>query len=589
MLAVLAVLGGTGYLARFELMRMYEDLPAFTHSAGDLREVLVSMQDGTQLATSIAEPEGEGPWPAILIRNPYDQMTSLMNAMFCGRFVRYGYACVFQSVRGQGESEGEWEPLVNEGRDGRDTLDWLVDQPFQNGQIALVGPSYLAAVQWAIAPDFPPEVKTFVPTVFTTNQHDVLYEDGMFRHETFTAWSAILPRRGMVTDGAGARYQQAIRHRPHIEVDERFFGGRLPWYRSWISSPSPSADLWQLPDNLRMLAAPETLDIPILMIGGWYDVFFGPQMKDWQRLATRSKSRLMVGPWTHIGQPGEALETPDADGGLMQWELLLDWLGHHLKGEALENEPGVSTYVMRENRWVTRPAWPPETHSRELFLNGLTGSGSCDGGRLAGVAPEAEERVSYVYDPDDPVPTRGGSGMLAFVLPDFDGAPAANAWQGALCERSDILSFSTDPMQEPLQIVGTIEVSLSVASSAPDSAFTAKLVEVLPDGRAVNIRDGITSIAYRGNAESPRPYEAGDVVDLKISLWPIEWTVPEGSHLRLDISSSDFPKYHAHPNRFGNWALQDGADSATQTLHAGPGRRSVLSLPVAVKHIASMN
>lgn len=581
-IAALVVVGLAvgAYLFRFELMRMREGLPPYTHSAGPERSLMLPMRDAVELATEVFEPSGEGPWPTILIRNPYSLPGPLFRDMFCGRLIRYGYACVFQETRGQGASGGEWEPLVNERRDGVDTLDWLLAQDFHDGNLAMIGPSYLAAVQWAIAADLPPEVKTFVPTVFTANMHDVLYQDGMFRHESFTAWSALMPRRGMQMDGSGENYQRAIRHRPHREVDERFFGGRLDWYRDWVSSPAPSAPLWHQADNVRMRAAPETLGIPILMVGGWYDVFFGPQLDDWQRLATRSTSRFVIGPWTHMGRPGKALDTPDASGGLMQWAAVLDWLGHHLKGEPLAAPPGVTTYSMRENRWHTRPAWPPETKRLRLHLGQTTRARSCTGGTLDREENGDRQQIGYVYDPLDPVPTRGGAGMLAFALPDFDGMEVANVWQEDLCERQDILSFVSSPLEAPLHIAGSIKVSLTVASSAADTSFTAKLVEVFEDGRAINIRDGITSLAYRGNAPSPLSYEPGREIDIEIPLWAIEWRVPKGSRLRLDISSSDFPKYHAHPNLAGIWAEQASSEPAQQTLLTGAGRSSWIDLPI---------
>jgi putative CocE/NonD family hydrolase len=580
-LAALVLLGGTAYLFRHELLRQIQGLPPFTHSAGEERLDMLRMRDGVRLATTVYQPRGEGPWPAILIRNPYMRF-DIMVRSWCGRLVRYGYACVYQDVRGQGASEGEWEPLVNEGSDGEDTLRWLAAQQFQDGNIAMIGPSYLAAVQWAAAADLPPEVKTFVPSVTALNLHDIVYQDGMFRHETFTAWAAMMRQRGLPRSDAGQSYQQAIRHRPHLEIDERFYGMRLPWYRQWVTSPSPSAPLWQTADSRRLLETPERLKVPILMIGGWYDVFLGPQMRDWHRLATRAQSRYLVGPWTHVGQGGPALDTPDAGGGLLQWPVLLDWIGHHLKGEPLENGPGVATYVMRENRWVTRPAWPPPTRRLRLHLRGAGQASSCDGGRLDEAAPTEREEASYSYDPDDPVPTRGGAGMLAFILPGFDGAPPATVWQEGLCERSDVLSFVSDPLEAPLHLAGAVQVALTVASDAPDTAFTARLVEVLPDGRAVNIRDGITSLAYRNGAKAPLSYTPRQEVGIAIPFWPIEWKVPAGSRLRLDVSSSDFPKYHAHTNRAGIWSEQVDAAKAEQRLLVGPELQGWVDLPVVI-------
>lgn len=577
--AALLVVAACAYLLRFDLTRIAVGLPPFTHSAGPESFQMLPMRDGTRLATTTYLPSGAGPWPAILMRNPYLHFDVVVRS-WCGRFVRYGYACVYQDVRGQGESEAEWEPLVNESRDGQDTLRWLVAQPFQDGNTAMVGPSYLAAVQWAAAAmELPPEVKTFVPSVFTSNPREVLYQNGMFRHEMSTAWVALMPRRGMRGRAGGEGYQRATRHRPHREVDELFFGGRLPWYREWLSSPAPMAPLWQGEENRRLVAAPETLRVPILMIAGWYDIVLGPQLGDWQRLATRSQSRLIVGPWTHLGSSRQAIETPDAGGGLMQWPVLLDWVGHHLKGEPLENRPGVATYVMREGRWVERSAWPPPTEKLRLYLIGTDEARRCEGGRLAETPAGSRQAAHFVYDPENPVPTRGGAGMLAFILPGFGGAPTASVWQEALCEREDVLSFASKPLDAPLHIAGTIEVGITATSDAADTSFTAKLVEVLPDGRAVNIRDSITSLAYRNGAATPRAYTPGEPVDLLIPFWPIEWKVPAGSRLRLDVSSSDFPKFHAHSNRAGLWSEQTDSVKAAQAVLTGPGRGGWLDLP----------
>jgi len=577
--AFVILLAVAGWFARYEIMRISEGLPAFTHSAGQASGETVAMRDGILLAATIYQPEGDGPWPTVLIRNPYQGFDFIVGG-WCELLTRYGYACIYQDVRGQGESEGDWEPLVNERDDGIDTLAWLTAQSFQDGNVGMMGPSYLAAVQWAVAGDLPKEVKTLIPAVFTTRTYDTLYADGMFRHESFTAWTATMPTRGMNRQDSGEQYAKAIQHRPHNEVDELYFGHNLPWYQDWIGSPSRSDTYWKQDLHQLFKSNPARIEVPILMIGGWYDVFFGPQFEDWKRLASRSKSRFVIGPWTHIGQSGEAFDTPNAGGGLTQWKLVLDWFGHHLKGEVLANAPGVAVYQMGNNEWVEYAQWPPATDPLRFYLDATGDSHRCDGARLAGQPATAEIETNFVYNPDDPVPTRGGSGMLAFILPGFDGAPPANVWQGDLCAREDILSFLSDPLSAPLHIAGAITVGLTVASDAKDTSFTAKLVEVYPDGRAVNIRDGITTLAYRNGSTEPMPYEAGVPVDLTLEFWPIDWAVTEGSRLRLDVSSSDFPKYHAHPNRAGVWSAQAHAVEATQGLYTGPSRASWLELPV---------
>ena len=572
-LALLAILvvAGAGYLVRHEIMRAWEGLPPFTHGAGEELEAMVPMADGVRLYTTVSLPDAPAPFPTVLIRNPYAEFGIILRDTLCGRFVRYGYACVLQDVRGQGKSEGEWNPGTNELNDGYDTLAWLVEQPFQDGNVGMVGPSYLASVQWAAAAaGLPPEVKTIVPAVYATDLRGVMYQDGMFRHETFTAWASMMRSANFDMMAAGEDYQRALKYRPHGKVDEAIFGTAMPWYQDMIDSASPSAPFWRLPPSVWLHEAPTRTRIPVLMIGGWYDVFFGPQFDDWQRLASRDRSRYVIGPWTHIGEGGEALETPGAEGGLFQWGEMLPWLETHLKGMPATQPTGVKAYRMHDNRWIEYATWPPATTTVRYTLGNLAGSNACTGGTLGDDAVGGGEgSVSFVYDPDNPAPTRGGAGMLAFILPGFDGAAPANAWQEGLCERDDVLSFVTGPLASALTISGAPRVALSVSSSAEDTAFTAKLVEVLPDGRAMNIRDSITSLAYRNGTQRALDYTPGERVEVDIRFWPIEWTLQPGSRLRLDISSSDFPKFHAHLNRRGNWPDIEAPVVATQTLYAG--------------------
>jgi putative CocE/NonD family hydrolase len=566
------------YLGRHEIARMNEELPQFTAAAGETQEERIVMQDGVKLFATVMLPKGEGPFPAILVRNPYAKFATIIRDSLCGRFVRYGYACVLQDVRGQGESEGEWSPMVNEVGDGRETINWLVGQAFQDGNIAMVGPSYLASVQYAVAASgLPEEVKTLIPAVYTTDLSDVLYSNGMFRHETFTAWASMMRGANSDIDDAGGDYQKAIKYLPHNKVDTDVFGVPMPWYQDMIDVERAQKSLFSSPDALLIAEVPERIEVPILMVSGWYDVFFGGQMADWERLATRSNSRFILGPWTHMGDSGEAFEIENAEGGLFQWKEMLPWLEHHLKGKPLEKPPGLYAFTMGENEWHYYKEWPGPIAKQTFSLNKLLDSTDCDGGELA-LEEGLSEPVSYQYDPLDPVPTKGGAGMLAFILPGFEGASPANVLQDGLCDRQDVLTFVTSPLESPMLIAGQISVNLEVSSSAPDTAFTAKLIEVFLDGSAVNIRDNITSLAYRDGGFSPREYTSGESITLKIDMWPIEWRVSKGSRIRLDISSSDFPKFHAHRNRAGPWAEQNGVDVATQTLFGG-----TLELPVSAR------
>ncbi len=561
-------------------VRVASGLPPYRADVDRIVVERVAMRDGARLTTRIFFPEGEGPWPVIVVRNPYDMWNIFDTVM--KTFARYGYVVVHQDVRGRFGSEGEWLPLLNERRDGLDTLAWITTQPWQDGNIGLWGMSYLSAVQWAVAADLPPEVKTIVPMVIGTDLRNVVYEKGAFRHEIFTFWAALMPDHGMGLTNAIA-YRKAVAHWPPGEVDEKFLGKRLPWYREWQRSPHASAPLWNLPDAELLDTVATRVDVPVLMMSGWYDIFIESQLNDWQRLATQKDSRLLVGPWTHIlGISGDGVKDFDNAGhGGNLIRPIIHWFDHHLKGMPLDDWGPVRTYEIGENVWHDRPAWPPATTTVTLGFTRLRHAGGCDGGRIV-AGPSELGKVSWSYDPRNPVPTRGGGPMLAFVLPGWTDAEPSNRDQRGLCERTDVVTFISAPLSRPLRLAGKAIVHLTVASSARDTAFTAKLIEVDSRGRALNVQDTITTLAFRNDSPEPLPYEPGSPVDVTLDMWPIEWTFQPGTRLRIDLSSSNWPAYHAHANRAGPWASQTAPVTARQTVYFGPDTATRLELPVRI-------
>ncbi|MEO1362075.1 MAG: CocE/NonD family hydrolase, partial [Pseudomonadota bacterium] len=273
-----------------------------------------------------------------------------------------------------------------------------------------------------------------------------------------------------------------------------------------------------------------------------------------------------IGIW-HFEVAKRPIVGPGADGGRFNFREMLPWLDHHLKGTSPKPATGVSLYVMGDGEWQQRDQWPDTARYHTYFLSDLEAANTCNGGSLAPQPMRGE--LDFVYDPDNPVPTQGGAGLWAHIIPGFEGAAPSNVSQDGLCERDDVLTFQTKPLENRLLISGRIEVSLDVASTAPDTAFTAKLIEVFPDGSAYNIRDSITSLAYRNGGDEPLDYTPGERVSIAFDIWPVVWHTQVGSKLRLDVSSSDFPKFHAHTNRAGPWAEQTGADLATQTVFGG--------------------
>ena len=244
-------------------VRLRYDLPEFRNAVASREVQMVAMRDGVKLATDIYTPDTPGPWPVVLIRDPYSayDLMDPINQTLC----RYGYMVVHQDVRGRLRSEGEWNPIFNERKDGIDTIEWLKQQSFFDGNLALYGPSYLGIAQWVLLDGLPPEVKTIIPQVASTSLYDSVYEDGMFRHEFLSFWASAMPSHGLAPLNQ-LTYQEAIRTFPN-RTNQIALEGELPWYREWQQSVSPRAPLWQTPDLTAIQTALASTDVPVLMVG----------------------------------------------------------------------------------------------------------------------------------------------------------------------------------------------------------------------------------------------------------------------------------------------------------------------------------
>lgn len=575
------VLSVTCFAGRHELARKARGLPPYTHRVLPMQTEWVSLPDGVRLRTELFRPRGLEQAPAVFIRNPYDLLVPILRVQ-CGMLARYGYACALQSVRGRAGSEGEWIPLVNEREDGLAALRWLVQQPWVDGNVALYGASYLAWTQWSLADQLPPEVKTLIPAVYGLSTYDNVYERGLMRHDLATAWATLMPD-GQTHLRADDAYIAAARHQPALEADERYMGGRLDWYREWQRASSPGDPYWTQPPGHLVPQIPPRVSVPALMVGGWFDPFLYSQLWTFGRLGGRADSVLLIGPWNHIGRPTGDLESPLATGGLEQWPLMLEWLDHHLRGAPLRTlTPGeVRTLAPNDDQWRRRPGWPPPAEGLTLHLGDAARAQSCAGGSLSPNAT-AGGQVEYVYDPAQPNPTRGGASLLSFLFFRTVGPTPGPVDQGDSCAREDVLSFRGEVLPAAMRLVGAPRLTLTVRSTAPDTAFVARLIAEQPEG-AVLIREAAATLALPTvQTLQPAPYTPGEERTVELDFWPIEWVAPAGSRLRLDLSSSSFPALAVHANRAGPWAEQTASDPATQTILVGEGR-STLVLQRAVE------
>lgn len=559
------------------IVRSSNGLPEYTHAEGAWRHVDVPMRDGVKLKTHILMPAGLERAPMVLIRNPYPR--DLLFTLSCGVFSRYGIGCVVQDVRGQRESEGEWHPLIHEIDDGEDTLAWLDAQPFAES-IALYGQSYLAGTALAASSQLPPKVKTMVLAVFGTDLRKVVTERGLFPHELLTVWASYMPSRERPAD-AKRSFEQALAYRPHLECDEVAFGGKRPWYREWLEASLPTAPIWTLAANQKLKEIPPRIQLPVLYIEGFDDPFLPAGLETFSRLGSKERSHLALLPTSHVGlQPG-AVTIAGAEGQYL-WKLPVPWLLHHLKGAPLPfPATGVTSWARGEVEPVHRAEWPPPTQTEGLVLQPqLSDAKEPCVQRALGGEPGTPALLSYRYNPLRPWLSEGGArglGMPLLVAGTLNPGPQRQTWD---CGRSDVIRFTTPVLAAPKRIAGTMRLDLSVRSSAKDTAFYAKLVDIDPDGFAVHMTDGAATLRLpTARDEAYVPYEPHSVRRLEVEFFPTEWVLQPGHRLGLWVSSSNYPALSAHLNTEEPWFKSKTPLLAEQTMELGGP--SVLQLQVA--------
>ena len=525
------------------------------------------MRDGVKLITKVCVPDSGERWPCLLIRTPYDVFWGMepINAI---PFVEQGYAVAIQFCRGTCGSGGEYNPFEQERNDGIDALRWLAKQPWQDGNIGTYGSSYMAFDQWVIADSLPPEVKTMYIDSGGADWYTAVYANGMFRHDGYTGWPL-----GIYGDRNDPRqnYHNALKLRPHNTMCEKLLGREIPYYRGLISSPARSDPYWE--DSCWQTAweNPSKINVPICVVEGWFDHNVASVMTSVKGLRPeiRKESRLVFGPWDHIGQLPGVLEYPDGGKfGPGRILLMLGWFDRMLKGVDKDTPPISEYYAIGEGKWHTFDVWPPKTKAERFYLwAGVT----------LGRMPEGSGNYRYEYDPGKPpLQVVGGSDLMSWI---GSNGPHGPELQPDYTDRDDVLVFKSQPLPGALFMTGSPVVSLEVSSTAPDTSFMVRLSEEFEDGTTVNIVDGASSILLRNESETVLEYMPGEKVVLSFRMYDIAWELKKGSRLRLDVSSSNFPMYHLHPNKVGIWSAIEDWDKAEQTVYFG-SERSAIYLPI---------
>jgi hypothetical protein len=519
------------------------------HRARVLEESAVAMRDGVRLRTLRVGPAEGGARPTLLIRTPYGigWNPPLFALPIVARFfARRGYHVVLQDTRGRYGSEGAFYPLRPEADDGRDALEWISKQPWFDGRLGMWGASYFGYTQLSVAADPPEYLKALVPIVTTTDFHAFFYPGGAFSLLSALRWAAGNGER----KGRRAperRLPAAARARPlRGAVDAT--GRSAAFFADWVDHP-------ELDDYWRAINRTEARGtrVPTLNVAGTYDIFCGPQIEDFHSLG--AASCLDLTPAAHGSYAISARRLGWRNAGMLrQFASHLAFLDHHLQGRPLARGR-VRRYVQGEDRWLESPTWPPPgARSVRLHLRA--------GARLDAEAPGGDEAPDrFVYDPSDPVPTRGGT---------FLGPRAGPADQRPLESRADVLRYDTPPLAHAHTLAGPVRVHLRVSSDAPATDFTAKLVQVPADpGRpALNLCEGIARL----------PRIDGEAIPAAIDLWHASAAIPAGDRLRLEISSSNFPRFDAHPNVAGHPGHATEQRPARQTVHHARDAASWLEL-----------
>ena len=561
--------------------------------------VPAKMRDGTILYADIYRPVADGTYPVLLIRLPY-------NKAFAQSFV-YGppewyaaqcYIVVSQDVRGQFASQGTFYPFRNEMNDGYDSVEWAAQLPGSTGKVGMYGFSYVGATQWLAAVQAPPHLTAIVPAHTSSDYYDGwFYEGGALSLAFAESW----PLSGLVNSAIWRLGEQQVvdqlnKGKDQLPTVYAYLPiGYLPWlvpqqpevagyFFDWIKHDTRDEywKQWSIRDRWSKVT------VPALNIGGWYDVFLAGTIENFTGMrvnggseVARNGQQLVIRPYDHMPWLTKIGDVEFGSAAANKTnEQMVRWFDYWLKGKSngVDKDPKVRVFVMGANTWREAENWPvPDTRFTAYFLHSLGQANSLYGnGSLSTQQPNSDEPPDhFVYDPADPVPSRGGHSCCTAAA-----VPQGPHDQGNVEKRADVLVYSTPALTEPMEVTGPIKVTLHAASSAVDTDWTIKLVDVFPDGRAINVSNGILRASTRNSLERREPIEPGKVYAYSFKSSATSNLFDVGHQIRVEISSSNFPHY----DRNLNTGHPVGSDTemvvARQTVHHSATYPSQILLPV---------
>ncbi len=534
--------------------RLLDLPPADTHDIVIERDLKVVMPDRVTLLTDHYAPRGRPGLPTILVRSPYGR-AGLFGALFGAPFAERGFQVVIQSCRGTFGSGGYLDPFATERADGLATLAWLREQPWYSGELATVGPSYLGFVQWAIAAEAGPDLKAMVPQVTTADFRGETYAGESFTLDTALAWTYMMANQEkspLQVIASNLRSKSTLRRvfaqLPLSEADARAIGKTSPFYQQWLAHNAPGDAYWPsrgFRDKVAQVTA------PVHLIGGLYDIFLPWQLDDYAALRAAGRAPyLTIGPWVHTSS---GLVRASAKESLI-------WLQAHLLGDrrALREAP-VRVFVTGAEAWRDFSEWPPPGAKPERWYLGA-------GGILAASPPLASPPTRYRYDPADPTPAVAGPSLYG---------RSGVADNRALESRPDVLTFTSEPLRRDREVIGPVTAELHVRSSLAHTDFFARLCDVPPSGKSINVCDALVRV----RPDSPA-LEADGSLKLALALWPAAHRFRRGHRLRLQISSGAHPRFARNPGTGEPLGTAIRLVAADQSVYHDPEHPSAVVLSV---------
>ena len=558
-------------------------------------------RDGVTLNADIYRPKADGKFPVIMMRTPYDKSVGWA-ASPAYQIAAHGYVVIVQDVRGRYTSEGEFYTFRHESADGYDAVEWAAALPYSNGKVGMMGGSYVGATQMLAAIARPPHLAGICPVVTASNYHENwAYQGGALEQwfdqnwatqlATNTLWRLIeKDTNALIGAPTLPLTQYPAFNYVALPAGAAATAQIAPYYLDWLAHPSYDSywKQWSIEENF------SEIQVPALHIGGWYDIFLGGTIRNYIGIkahggtdAARNGQRLLIQIGGHAGFGRRIGDVEFGDDALKfpSTQVVIDWYDYLFKG--VQNEFAVDgpaaagkpvhVFVMGENKYHQESDWPPpEAKLTRYFLHSGGSANSLRGdGSLSLTAPKKEGSDKFTYDPANPARTIGGS--LCCDARHYEPGPRD---QRAAENRDDVLVYSTKPLAEDVEVTGPVTMELWVKSSAVDTDFTAKLVDVAPDGFAMNLTDGILRMRYRDSQEKPVLMNPNQIYKISVDLWATSNVFKKGHILRLEVSSSNFPRFDRNLNTGADQATSREFVPASNTILHDDEHPSALIVPV---------